>query len=388
MQKIYSQGIGQISVEEGWQTLEKPDNFRCPQSVMEVINRIRANADGLRQTGGRREMRNGEWVLVEGTARILILPADERRQRRLQEAREWLAEQDDDDTWLEDKDKDAPRLLVLVHRMAASRLGFQKLYSALNDKSPEDLKSGLLDGTAWVLRPFLHFVLPLLLFRQERKEFEIMRLLRRQCPRIQPDQLAGHDVATVLNSLQEDIGALGDLLDRDGDSKIGDVVAFLRDKRFVALDARFQELIDTYTAAQAVAKPAPKNATLRFMQCDAKELWGYWHYIEKLSPFATQQGIKGAEFDKVLVVVDDEEGRSPMFSYGKYFGVTPLSVRDKENTDEGLDSVVDRTRRLFYVCCSRALSDLAVIVFTQDTAQMQKALLDKAFFDASNVHIL
>ena len=61
--------------------------------------------------------------------------------------------------------------------------------------------------------------------------------------------------------------------------------------------------------------------------CDvrAHELWGYRKYIEDLSPFATQQSIKGAEFEKVLVIIDDEEGRMTAFSYGKYFGVTDLS---------------------------------------------------------------
>lgn len=388
VQKIYPQGMGRIPAEDGWQILEKPDNFRCPQSIMKVINRIRAEDDGLWQTGGRQEMLDGEWVPVEGTARVLVLPADERRQERLQGARQWLAEQNGDDGWLEDEDEEVLRLLVLVHRMAATRLGFPNLYSALNDRAPEDLKGGLIDGTAWVLRPFLYFVLPLLLARQEDGDFEIMRLLRRQCPLLQRDQLAGQNTAAVLNALQEDIGTLGGLLDPESDSTIGDAVTLLRDRHLIALDERFPGLIDGYAAGEAVAEPAPENAALRFMQCHARELWGYRRYIEKLSPFATQQGIKGAEFSKVLVVVDDEEGKSPTFSYGKYFGVTPLSDRDQENIAEGRDSVVDRTRRLFYVCCSRALSDLSVIVFAQDTAQMQQALLDKAFFEAGNVYVL
>lgn len=212
MQQIYMQGAGAIPAEDNWQTLEKPENFRCPQKVLEVINRIREEDDGLVQTGGRHETRNGESVPVEGTARILILPADERRQDRLEEARRWLAEQDGDEGWLEDEEEKALRLLVLVHRMAAARLGFPTLYSALNDSAPEDLKTGLVDGTAWVLRPFLNFVLPLLLARKEDREFEIMRLLRKYCPRLQPDQLADQDAAGVLNVLQEDIGALQDLL--------------------------------------------------------------------------------------------------------------------------------------------------------------------------------
>jgi len=387
MQQIYMQGAGAIPAEDNWRTLEKPDNFRCPQRVLEVINRIRAEDDGLVQTGGRHETRDGERVPVEGTARVLILPADERRQTRLEEARRWLAEQDGDEGWLEDEDEEALRLLVLVHRMAATRLGFPSLYSALNDSAPEDLKAGLVDGTAWVLRPFLNFVLPLLLAREEGREFEIMRLLRRYCPRLQPDQLAGQDAASELKTLQENIEALQNLLAPAGEARIGDLVALLWERNFYALDERYLELVDTYAAGEAVAEPAPENSALRFMQCQAPELWGYRKYIEKLSPFATQQGIKGAEFDKVLIVVDDEESRFRTFSYDKYFGVTPLSDRDQENIAAGRDSVVDRTRRLFYVCCSRALSDLAVIVFSEDTARMRQALEDKGFFDAGDVHL-
>lgn len=154
------------------------------------------------------------------------------------------------------------------------------------------------------------------------------------------------------------------------------------------MDERYVDLVDTYGASEAVADPAPENSALRFMQCQASELWGYRKYIEKLSPFATQQGIKGAEFDKVLVVVDDEESNFRMFSYDKYFGVMPLSERDHENIEAGRDSVIDRTRRLFYVCCSRALSDLAVIVFSQDTARMRQAILEKGFFEEQFVHVL
>ena len=134
--------------------LEKPENFRCPQAVLRVINRIRAEDDKLEQTRGRRISADGQETSVVGSARVLILPADDRRQERLEEARNWLADQDGDEGWLEEEDEEALRLLVLVHRMAATRLGFPNLYSALNDKSPEELNTGLIDGTAWVVRPF------------------------------------------------------------------------------------------------------------------------------------------------------------------------------------------------------------------------------------------
>jgi len=388
VQKIYMQGAGPIPTEDGWETLEKPENFRCPQAVLRVINRIRTEDDGLKQTRGRHTTVDGVEAPVEGSARVLILPADDRRQERLEEARRWLADQDGDEGWLADEDEEALRLLVLVHRMAATRLGFPDLYSALNDKSPEDLSTGLVDGTAWVVRPFLAYVLPLVLARREGREFEIMRLLRKHCPRLQPDALAAIDTAGLLDGLRDQVGELVAQLEFDSGARIGDVMRFIKDSSLVMLDERYIELINAYTeTAEPVVDPAADNAALRFMQCEASELWGYRKYIEKMSPFSTQQGIKGAEFDKVLVVVDDQEGRTNTFSYGKYFGVTEPSDTDRANIAAGKDSTIDRTRRLFYVCCSRALSDLVVVIFAEDAMQMRDAVLDKAFFEPDCIHV-
>tara|TARA_R110002049_G_scaffold45948_1_gene133657 strand:- start:33933 stop:35813 length:1881 start_codon:yes stop_codon:yes gene_type:complete len=388
VQKIYMQGAGQIPTEEGWSKLEKPENFRCPQSVLRVINCIRAEDDGLEQTRGRCELQNGELLPVEGTARILIMPDDDQRQDRLDAARNWLAERDGDNNWLVDENEEVLRLLVLVHRVSAIRLGFPNLYSALNDKSTESLSSGVVDGTAWVLRPFLKFILPLLLAHRENRHFEIMRLLRKYCPKLQTDALTGLNTSDVLNELQEDISALDEMLGVAARSHIGDVMKLLRDRQIYTLDERYHQLVDDFTVAKPVADPAPENAALRFMQCKANELWGYRRYIEKLSPFATQQGIKGAEFDKVLVVVDDKERQLPGYSYGKYFGVTPLSETDEKNIDLGKDSVIDRTRRLFYVCCSRARSDLAVAMFTDNPEDMQRAIVDRGLFEPQSIHLL
>ncbi|MGH8783122.1 hypothetical protein [Paraburkholderia sp.] len=122
-----------------------------------------------------------------------------------------------------------------------------------------------------------------------------------------------------------------------------------------------------------------------FLACEAIELWGYRKYIEEESPFATQQGVKGAQFERVLVVLDDEEGAHSHFSYGKYFGLVQLSEKDDENIASGAESVLDRTRRLFYVCCSRAVKDLAVVIFVPDVEQARNAIERTDIFPADAV---
>ena len=279
-------------------------------------------------------------------------------------------------------------MLVLVHRMAATRLGFPNLYSALNDQAPEALKSGLTDGTAWVVRPFIKYVLPLINAVKAGNDFEAMSLLRKYCPRLEPERLTADNAGAELTTLQSDLIDLATLLQADGNSTIGDVVTLVNNREIVVFDERFLPLIDTYSAETPLGENTSENAVHRFMLSGASELWGYQTYIEDQSPFATQQGIKGAEFDRVLVVVDDEEARYNQFSYGKYFGLTTLSDTDLKNQAEGKDSVIDRTRRLFYVCCSRAVQDLAVVVFAPDVDAAHAAILDKGFFEPDNIHRL
>ncbi len=139
MQKIYTTGVGPIALGEGWNEITKPENFRCPTSVLAVVNNIRAEDDGLRQIRGRTVERNGVIEAVEGTARLFILPADDRRTERLGQVRQWLATEHQDQRWQSDDDDADVRVLVLVHRMAARRLGFPNLYAALNDQAPPSL---------------------------------------------------------------------------------------------------------------------------------------------------------------------------------------------------------------------------------------------------------
>ncbi|MFU9000857.1 hypothetical protein ACNA2A_28970, partial [Klebsiella pneumoniae] len=94
---------------------------------------------------------------------------------------------------------------------------------------------------------------------------------------------------------------------------------------------------------------------------------------------------RGAGHERVLVVIDDEEARFSQYSYGKYFQYIPLSDNDLANLEEGKESVLDRTRRLFYVCCSRALKDLAVVIFVPDVAVAQAAIVEQNLFPASTI---
>ena len=381
MQKIYLAGVGGIAAGQGWTEISKPENFRCPQRVLQVVNRIRAEADGLEQVRGRTTIRDGVMEPVLGTARLFILPSDERRTEHLALVRQWLARANADPLWVQDGNDADVRMLVLVHRMAAHRMGFPNIYAALNDGAPSSLKDGLLDGTAWVLRPFLTFVLPLIMASRAGKSFDVMALLRAHSPLFSSNQLENQDAAPLLLHLRESLAHLKTMFESGTASTIREVLAFIYDRNLAYLDERFVEHLEGPEAES----DTEWTSVAAFLESHAKELWGYRDYIEGNSPFATQQGVKGAEFKRVLAVLDDEESDYNLFSYGKYFGITQLSDRDMENLQQSEDSVVDRTRRLFYVCCSRAVQDLAVVLFVPDTTTAKQIIRERKIFQEADI---
>ena len=48
-------------------------------------------------------------------------------------------------------------------------------------------------------------------------------------------------------------------------------------------------------------------------------------------------------------------------------------------------SVLDRTRRHFYVCCSRAMTEPAVVLFVPDVPTALAAIAEKGLFPGTSV---
>ena len=144
--------------------------------------------------------------------------------------------------------------------------------------------------------------------------------------------------------------------------------------QLLSLDQRLVPfLADTEPEPGVGGEPVPQDAATAirdFLTGDVQELRGYFKYIDQESPYSTHQGVKGAEYPYVLVVLDDEEGRHHQFSYDKLLKIKPLSTTDREREQGGQETAVERTRRLLYVCASRATEALAIVFYTSnvDTA--------------------
>ena len=90
-----------------------------------------------------------------------------------------------------------------------------------------------------------------------------------------------------------------------------------------------------------------------------------YDYILQEQPFSTQHKSKGLEFNNVLVLLDN--GKWSKYNFASLFIETKTTEKVKL-----------RTRKLFYVCCTRAQKNLAVFypAPTADIVESAKRLLE------------
>lgn len=93
-----------------------------------------------------------------------------------------------------------------------------------------------------------------------------------------------------------------------------------------------------------------------------------YEYLEGQTPFSTQHKTKGTEFDNILVILDN--GGWNNYNFGNLF------------LETGSSSVLNRTQKIFYVCCTRAKEKLAVFFHNPDVNVITKA---KTWFGENNV---
>ncbi len=94
-----------------------------------------------------------------------------------------------------------------------------------------------------------------------------------------------------------------------------------------------------------------------------------FEFLEGRTPFTTQHKTKGTEFDNVFIILDNGGWTNYNFEY--FF-----------TERAGKESIIERTRKLFYVCCTRAKERLAVYYHNPNDAVIEKA---KEWFGEQNI---
>lgn len=95
----------------------------------------------------------------------------------------------------------------------------------------------------------------------------------------------------------------------------------------------------------------------RVKQIAFSEFQNLYKYLEGFTPFSTQHKIKGLEYENVLVYLQNGGWSNYNFEYLFDHQIYSELSKAKQAT---YSKILERTKKLFYVCCTRAKDNLVV----------------------------
>jgi DNA helicase-2/ATP-dependent DNA helicase PcrA len=374
MQRIYNDGkdgLGQ-NLPADWATPGKKLNYRCPRRVVTLINKVRSTADKHQQ-----EPRSDA---TDGIVRLFILPsgtADKAAAERA--AGRLMAKITGDEEWATPT---SIKTLTLEHRMAAARMGFLDMFVPLYEV--ESWRTSFLEGSLPCARFFFEDVLPLVKAAQSGDRFAIARVTRARSPLLTPEAMrASEDKKAQLRRVIVAIDLLMELWKNGADPTLLDVLRCIARSELLdipeSLHANaFSDGVpgkaDPATEGPVDQQVERANAIDKFLSAPFAQVEPFASYLSGKAHFDTHQGVKGLEFDRVMVIMDDGEARGFLFKYEDLFGGKSTG-----------DKTVEATRRLFYVTCSRAKQSLALIAYTGAPDRVRKFVLQEGWFNDEEI---
>ena len=388
MQRIYADGkVGlEKAVPADW---EKPAHW-CQLQVPQTHCDPSQSRSDRKRDGARQQPKQDAQ---EGVVRLfLINDVDDADKLKFEaEAVRIMAEVTSDDEWM---NQQAVKVLTLEHHMAARRGGFDGFFEPLY--KVDNFRTGLLDGTLSGIAFFAQQVLPLVQALQSEDRFAVARVVKDHSPIVSPARLSGSTTSLEeICKARRSVESMYSQWNDGADPVLLDVLRVIDHEDLFGIPDVFAPILSDTDGQGEEVESVPADAENdRNPEVDAwrkalsvpfSQLQAYVKYISDRSPFGTHQGIKGLQFPRVMVILDDNEARGFMFSYEKLLGAKALTNTDEKNRLEGKDTSVDRTRRLFYVTCSRVQRSLAVIVYTKQADKVASHMSRVGWFEDQEV---
>lgn len=334
LQHIYDAGVGELSAAHLGQLEQiiKSDNYRCSVSVIALLNRLRRD---IQQKPGQT---NGA---VAGDA-IYIRVRDtegtplKRVRAFVQDTRGWTAT------------PASERELYLTHRLISKKGGYDRLLSIFDDRGGF-YRDRLLTGEEPRIAVFLGKLEPLATAWEAGKEGSAVSLLRQEGFALTAERTKTWTAAALTRLVQlRGSASVGEVLRHILATNLLPLPDDMRDR----LQARASVVPDTDEAREREVRDAAFFGAL--FALPYSEVISFAAFFEEHTPYSTQHGVKGAEFETVYVVLDDKGARWNMYSFEKYL----------TGEDEAKNPVrLRKTRNILYVCCSRSMRNLAVVDF-------------------------
>jgi DNA helicase II / ATP-dependent DNA helicase PcrA len=395
MQRIFLDGHPELErlVPEDWARPVKRLNHRSPQRVIALGNALREPVDRQSQVA-RDDSEVGFVRLFVASSDVPDKPGFERR------VRERMADLCSDVDW---RDEAKVKALTLEHHMVASRRGFLEMFQALDQDSR--LSTGLRTGELAGLRLFTERVAPLIAAAHARDGFAVMAHLRATSPLLKRSAIAQTPTPDdPLLPIRVGVDALLALNPEHPATTFLKVLECVAEHGLFEIPAALRPFVVEEPASAATelepvtddegsdleedtteVSPASLEAWRAFLETPYSQTIPFAEHVSDRGPFGTHQGVKGLEFERVLVILDDSDARGFLFSYDKLFEAKPLSDTDRKHLADITDGGISRTRRLLYVTCTRAKKSLALVAYTEDPDALTAAALRNQWFASEEI---
>lgn len=356
-QKIYRTGAGLID-HANLRLIGKEANFRSVPDVVDVLNRIRPElpqqVSDPRAVGSAKVFHSNEFTgqRQSGGHWGGDLPADEAH-RYLSGLRENLTTAG----W--DFSPQKTKILMLTHNVLAAEQHYSRILGVFeyNDSllKKEDPHIAFLADT----------VEPACAAFSAGKFGEMFSVIGRKAGNL-----------SNLAEKREWTTDMQRLVDLRANGTIGDIIDLLKETRKPRLPDAV--LRTERRLAEATREEIDASRTLlqieKLRPLPYSELIALAAFINDHTPFSTKHGVKGAEFESVLVVL----GRG----WNQYNWTQFLEWFPNRYPGNKEDSYI-RNRNLFYVACSRPKKNL-VLLFTQELTRGALGTLE-GWFGAENI---
>lgn len=377
MQRIYTNGKEDLekSLSSDWKKPVKIMNHRSAKRIVRLINRIRLDADGLSQ-----EPRKDK---DEGVVHLFLCSNNVSKEKIEQVVSKKMINYTGDDGWT--YNVKGYEKLILEHRMAAVRIGFPNLYDSIHKIN--SYKNSFLDGDLSELKFFTKVIIPLLESGNE-KQLQITRIAQLYSPLL-IDKTDSKKYLDNIRMVNKSILELIELIKNNKNITCLEVLKMVEKNNLFFIPDNFETILDYEKLNKDIESEEKKlivwNEVLRL---SLNEIKAYDSYVSGDSGFITHQGVKGLQFPRVLMILDDESSKGTSFSYEKLFGVKGKTQTDIKNERDGKETSIDRTRRLLYVGCSRAEKSLAILVYSKNPQQIKNYAIEKQWFKENEIDIL
>lgn len=371
MQRIYLDGKENLSdsISDEWVKPIKEMNHRSAVRIVQLANSIRSTVDGQKQ--------KHRSDADKGAVRLFVVNSSANKEDTERKVAERMAHETGDLEW---NDNSKYKSLILEHHMAAIRFGFLDLFAPLNSSKCFD--TSLRNGTISELTFLSNVISPLVKAYKAGNDFEVSSIVRQYSPLLDKSNLAVQgDQITALHEVEQAVDLLMTLWEEDKNPTCLEILDLVHKTGLFKLDTRVEEILNKPTEDE----PKKVSALREALSVSFDTLERYSEYVSDKTRYATHQGVKGLEFPRVMVIMDDAEAKGFLFSYEKLFGAKPRSDTDIKNEQEGKDNSISRTARLFYVTCTRARESLAIVAYTSDIDAVKDTALSQGWFLAEEI---